>query len=301
MRILVTGSRGFIGSPLTDFLIFQRRHEVIRLVRAAGSIQKGQAFWDPEAGKIELEQLEGFDAVIHLAGENIAKGRWTLKKKARIRDSRVKGTRLLSESLAKLKKPPQVLISASAVGIYGNRGDELLTEDSQLGTGFLAEVGQAWEVATQPAAATGIRVVNIRFGMVLGAAGGALAMMAPPFRLGLGGKIGSGRQTMSWIALDDAVGAILHVLVVEQLKGPVNIVSPNPVTNAEFTKTLGKVLWRPTLFTVPAFGARLAFGEMADELLLASQRVKPARLVSTGYPFIYPHLEWALRHVLGTG
>ncbi|MBI1953480.1 MAG: TIGR01777 family protein [Candidatus Omnitrophica bacterium] len=301
MRIALTGSSGFVGSALANFLIHQRRHEVIRLIRAPAQNQEGTAFWDPAAEKIDLDKLEGLDALIHLAGDNIAKGRWTPAKKELIRTSRVQATQFLSESLPKLKKPPAVFLSASAVGIYGSRGDETLNEDSPAGSGFLAEVGQAWEAATQPASQAGIRVVNLRFGMVLGAAGGALPVMTFPFRLGLGGTIGSGRQYMSWVALDDAVGAILHAIVIEQIQGPVNIVSPNPVTNREFTKTLGRVLWRPALFPLPAFAARLAFGEMADALLLASQRAVSARLKSTGYPFIYPRLDWTLRHVLGTG
>ena len=235
---------------------------------------------------------------MHLAGVNIAAGRWTVRQKARIRDSRAKGTRLLSEALAGLAHPPQVLVSASAVGYYGDRGQEILKEESAPGTDFLAGVCREWEAATQPAAARGVRVVNTRFGMVLSASGGALPKMLTPFRLGLGGVVGSGRQYMPWIALDDVVGVVNHALKVVKLGGAINTVAPQAITNREFTKTLGRVLSRPTVFPVPAFMARLALGEMADALLLSSQRVEPARLLEAGYGFRYPELEGALRHVL---
>jgi uncharacterized protein (TIGR01777 family) len=245
--------------------------------------------------------LEGFDAVIHLAGENIAEGRWTEPKKVRIRESRTKPTRALSEALAKLNNPPRTLVSASAIGFYGHRGDEILREGSAPGSGYLPEVCLGWEGATASAVQKGIRVVHLRFGGVLATTGGALAKMLPPFRMGVGGKVGDGKQYMSWIALDDVMGAIHHVLITDRLIGPLNAVAPNPVTNSEFTKTLGRVLSRPTLFPVPAAAARIAFGEMADALLLASARVIPARLVETGYQFRYPELEGALRHLLGRG
>ena len=296
MKILVSGSSGLIGSALVPFLTVAG-HRVSRLVRSqAGG---DQVAWEPEAGRIDAAGLEGFEATVHLAGENIAGGRWTGERKAKIRDSRVKGTRLLSESLARLSQPPQVLVCASAIGYYGDRGDELLREESPPGSGFLPEVCREWEAATQPAREKGIRVANLRIGMVLSAAGGALAKMLLPFKLGAGGVIGSGRQYMSWIAIDDVVGAIDHVLGNASLAGPVNTVSPHPVTNHEFTKTLGRVLSRPTWFPLPASAARLAFGEMADELLLASQRVQAAKLVSSGYKFQFPELERALKHVLG--
>jgi hypothetical protein len=250
------------------------------------------------AGSIDTSGLQGVEAVVHLAGENIAE-RWTAAKKANIRDSRANGTRVLCEALTGLTPLPKVLVSASAIGYYGDRGAEVLTEDSASGSGFLAEVCRAWEVATEPAHQRGIRVVRLRFGVVLSAAGGALAKMLPPFRLGLGGTLGSGRQYMSWIALDDAVGAIHHAVVTEPLQGPTNAVAPQPVTNQAFTKALGSVLRRPTLLPLPAFAARLIFGEMADELLLASTRVQPAKLQASGYSFRYPELEGALRHVLG--
>jgi uncharacterized protein (TIGR01777 family) len=239
------------------------------------------------------------EAVVHLAGENIASGRWTAARKARIRSSRVMGTRTLCETLARLSQPPKVLVSASAIGYYGDRGAEPLWENSAFGTGFLAEVCRAWEEATQPAVQKGIRVVLLRIGIVLSPAGGALAKMLIPFQLGLGGVIGSGNQYMSWIALDDVAGVIAHALVTDTLQGPVNAVAPYPVTNREFTKTLGRVLRRPTVFPLPGFAARLAFGEMADALLLASTRVEPKRLLATQYVFRYPELEDALRHLLG--
>jgi hypothetical protein len=248
---------------------------------------------------MDTARLEGLDAVVHLAGENIATGRWTAEKKAKIRDSRVRSTRLLCDTLAGLKQPPKVLACASATGYYGDRGDELLTEESASGTGFLAGVCREWEAAATPAAQKGIRVVHLRFGMVLSGAGGALAKLLPPFRMGLGGALGTGRQYISWIALDDLLGVIAHALTTEALQGPVNAVAPNPVTNKEFTRTLGRTLGRFTLFSMPAAAARLAFGEMADEVLLASQRVQPARLLATEYRFRYPELEGALRHLLG--
>jgi uncharacterized protein (TIGR01777 family) len=242
--------------------------------------------------------LEGLDAVVHLAGENIAARRWNAEQKARIRDSRVLGTKLLSDNLAKLRQPPRVLVSASAIGFYGDRGDEELTEASAGGTGFLAEVCKEWEAATDGVQKAGISVVHLRLGVVLSPKGGALAKMLTPFRLGLGGRIGSGRQWMSWITLDDVVGCIVHALASDSLHGPVNAVTPYPVTNYVFTKTLGRVLWRPTVFPMPSFMARLAFGEMADELLLASTRVFPQALVASNYCFLYGDLESGLRHLL---
>jgi len=245
--------------------------------------------------------LDGFDAVIHLAGESIAEGRWNEEKKKRIRESRVKGTKLLGDALANVSRPPKSLIGASAIGYYGNRGDEILTETSAPGDGFLADVCVEWEKATQLATEKGIRVVNTRFGIILSPEGGALAKMLTPFRMGVGGKIGTGKQWMSWIALDDVVEGVMYALTNESLRGPVNFVAPNPVTNAEFTKTLGRVLSRPTFFPVPAFAARVAFGEMADALLLSSQRVAPTRLKAGGYQFSYSELRSALSHLLASG
>jgi uncharacterized protein (TIGR01777 family) len=271
-------------------------HRVIRLVRKPPSGDDVQ--WDPTEGVRDLSRLEGVDAVIHLAGENIAAGRWTPQRKDEIRRSRVEGARRLSESLAKLSQRPKALVSASAIGFYGDRGDEILTEDSALGMDFLAQVCQEWEAATEPAARAGIRVVRLRFGMILSPMGGALRKMLLPFRLGAGGRMGSGAQYVSWIAIDDAIGAIHHAVGAESLHGPVNAVSPAPVTNAEFTRVLARVLSRPAIFPMPAFAARLAFGEMADALLLASARVMPTRLQASGYRFRFPELEGALRHLL---
>jgi len=297
MNILVSGSSGLIGSALVPF-VRSGGHRVVRLVRSRSRRGSDEISWDPDNGRLDRGDLEGFEAVVHLAGVNIAAGRWTVRQKARIRDSRAKGTRLLSEALAGLAHPPQVLVSASAVGYYGDRGQEILKEESAPGTDFLAGVCREWEAATQPAAARGVRVVNTRFGMVLSASGGALPKMLTPFRLGLGGVVGSGRQYMPWIALDDVVGVVNHALKVVKLGGAINTVAPQAITNREFTKTLGRVLSRPTVFPVPAFMARLALGEMADALLLSSQRVEPARLLEAGYGFRYPELEGALRHVL---
>ncbi len=296
MKILVSGSHGLVGSALMDSLKGDG-HELFALVRRAPR-SDAEVEWRPERGSLALARLEGMETVIHLAGESIASGRWTEEKKQRIRDSRVKGTTLLSEALANLSHPPRAFLCASAIGFYGDRGDEILTEESAPGNDFLAEVCVEWEQATAPAAEKGIRVVNLRFGIILSADGGALAKMLPPFRMGAGGRVGSGKQYMSWIALDDVVAAIKLALANDVFHGPVNVVAPNPVTNAEFTKALGKALSRPTLFPVPEFAARLAFGEMADALLLSSQRVKPRRLEDAGYPFQYSDLERALRHVL---
>ncbi len=296
MKILVTGATGLVGSALVPFLA-GGGHEVVRLGRTAP--EASDIRWDPDAGVIETGALEGFDGVVHLAGENIATGRWTAEKKRRIKESRVRGTSLLAATLAGLERPPRVLVSASAIGFYGDRGEEDLTEGSAAGSGFLSEVCREWEAATGAAEGKGIRVAHARLGVVLSKNGGALAKMLTPFRLGAGGIIGNGRQYMSWITLDDTVAAIGHLLSTESAAGPVNVVAPVPVTNHEFTKTLGRVLRRPTLFPMPGFAARLAFGEMADALLLASTRVKPAGLLDSGYAFRHGSLEEGLRHVLG--
>jgi hypothetical protein len=297
MHVLVTGASGLVGSALVPFLT-NGGHAVTRLVRSTPRPGQAEVPWDPAAHSIATPALEGLDAVVHLAGENIA-ARWTAEKKAMIRDSRVQGTGLLCDALAQLVKPPQALVCASAIGYYGDRGETILREESAPGTGFLAEVCRAWEAAAAPAAQRGIRVVYLRFGVVLSAAGGALTKMLTPFRLGVGGVIGSGQQYMSWVALDDVLGAIHHALLTETLHGPVNVVAPQPVTNQEFTKTLGTILGRPTVVPLPAFVARLAFGEMADALLLASTRVVPERLLASGYAFRSPALDGALRHLLG--
>ena len=297
MIVAVTGAGGLIGSALVASLE-AGGHRVIPLVRRAPRPGEDALGWDPTSGAITPPGPAVADAIVHLAGESIMGIRWTAAKKRRIRESRMTATRLLVESLIRLAKPPAVLVCAAGIGYYGNRGDEMLTEESRPGTGFLAEVGRDWEAATAVAIAHGIRVVNLRFGVVLSAKGGALAKMLTPFNLGMGGVIGDGTQWMSWIALDDVIGAIRHALATDALRGPVNTVAPAPVTNAEFTRTLGRVLERPTLVPLPAFAARLALGEMADELLLTSQRVLPARLQASGYRFQYSTLEAALRGVL---
>jgi uncharacterized protein len=297
MKILVSGASGLIGSALVPALAGQG-HEVGRLVRDRARASGTDVYWDPPAGIVDPRALEPFDAVVNLAGENIAAGRWTARQKARILDSRVKSTSTLSAALAQLPARARTLINASAIGFYGSRPHELLDESSTSGGGFLSDVSRAWERANEPAAQAGLRVVLTRFGVVLSGLGGALAKMLLPFRLGLGGKIGSGAQYMSWVALDDAAGAIVHCLNTPSLQGPVNVVAPNPVTNLEFTKTLGRVLRRPTVFPMPAPLARIALGQMADELLLASQRVEPKRLKASGFAFRYPRLAEALGHVL---
>lgn len=301
MKVLITGSSGLIGSATIPFLIGGGA-EVVRLVRPGSSSVAGLAgefAWDPSAGTIEESRLESLDAVIHLSGENIGARRWTQTQKRRLIDSRITGTQLLSGSLARLKHPPKVLLSASAVGYYDDQGEEWVDEGSSPGRGFLADLVRQWEAATTAATQRGIRVVHMRFGMVLAPSGGVLARMLTPFRLGLGGRIGSGRQYQSWIAMDDVLGAFRHLLEHAELSGAVNVTSPNPVTNSEFTESLGRAISRPTLAPLPAFVARLALGEMADELLLKGARVRPTKLLDNGYTFLYPHLEGALRHLLG--
>ena len=296
MKVLISGSSGLVGKALAKSLT-NDGHEVLRLVRRKPATA-AEIEWHPNQGGLDAERLQGIDAVVHLAGESIASGRWTDEKKRAIRESRVKGTSLLAESLAQASTPPSVFISASAIGYYGNRGDELLTETSRHGDAFLAGVCIEWENATKPAVENGIRTVNARFGIILDENEGALAKMLTPFRMGIGGRVGDGRQWMSWVALDDVVNAAKFLITDTSTRGPVNFVSPSPVTNAEFTKTLGRVLSRPTFFPVPEFAARLAFGEMADALLLASQRVKPAVLEEKGFKFGWPTLESALTHIL---
>jgi uncharacterized protein len=298
LHVAVTGASGLIGSAVRQRLETEG-HRVSRLVRRTAG--PGEIFWDPATRTLDPRSLEGLDAMIHLAGENVG-SRWTTARKARIRSSRVAGTRLLSETLAALQRPPQVMISASAVGIYGDRGDEVLTESSPPGDpahDFLVSVAQAWEQAAAPAKAEGIRVVHPRFGVVLSRHGGALRKMLVPFRLGLGGRLGSGRQWMSWISIDDAVEALRYLLLDERLEGPVNLTAPEPLTNSEFTRTLARVLSRPAVFPVPEAALRLAFGEMADGTILSSARVIPSRLLKAGFRFGDPDLATALRHVLG--
>lgn len=295
MKILITGATGLVGTELQS-LLKRKGHEITVLTRSKpGSPQKA-ATWNPSTGDIESDKLGGHDAVVHLAGESIM-GRWTEEKKIEIENSRVMGTRLLAETLAGLKSKPSVIVSASAIGFYGDRGGELLTEDSEEGNSFLADVAAKWEDALKPAVDAEIRVVMVRLGIVLSSEGGALEQMLLPFKLGVGGRIADGEQYWSWIAVDDVVGAIYHCIINEGISGPVNLVSPNPVTNKEFTDTLGDVLGRPTILPLPSFAARGLFGEMAEELMLASTRVVPEKLLESGYKFQYPDLKDALNHL----
>ena len=296
MRVLVSGSHGMIGSHLVEALA-QAGHEVVCLVRSK-RVGPNEVSWDPANGIIDADGLEGIEAVIHLAGSNIAARRWSRAIKREIRDSRVNGTRLLCQALADMKKPPATFISASAIGFYGDRGKKLVDEGSPAGSGFLPSVCKAWEEASAVLQKSGIRVVHMRIGIVLSPEGGALAKMLPSFKLGIAGHIGNGQQFMSWISLDDVVGAILYALETSSLSGPINVVAPDPVTNHNFSKTLGHVLHRPTILPLPAFALRTALGEMADELLLSSTRVKPAKLLAAGYKYRYPELTGALRHLL---
>jgi uncharacterized protein (TIGR01777 family) len=296
MKVLVTGSTGLIGTALIE-LLRTEGHSPVRL-RRGGRADAGDIFWNPDKGEIDSSSLEGFDAVVHLAGENIASGRWTPERKRSILDSRVKGTSLLAKSLAQLQRPPKVLVSSSAIGYYGDRGEEVLTEDSPAGSGFLPQVCREWEAATAPAAAKGIRAVQLRTGIVLSAKGGALARMLTPFRAGLGGPLGSGTQYMSWIALEDLCRMFLHAMSTESIKGPANAVAPTPVTNNEFTKELAGALHRPALFRAPRFALNLALGEMAEALLLASARVVPSRMKAAGFVYQYPELRPCLNHIV---
>jgi len=298
MNVLISGSTGLIGSAL-GVRLEGEGHRVGRLVRPGGDAPAGEGdvAWDPAAGRIDAAGLEGWDAVVHLAGESIAR-RWTAERKARIRDSRIVGTTLLCEALAGRERWPGALVCASGVGYYGDRGEEVLTEDAPPGEGFLAEVCAGWEAATKPAADAGIRVVNARLAMVLSAEGGALRKMLRPFRMGLGGRIGSGRQYWSWVSLADAVSAICHALGTAALRGPVNLASPGPVTNRQFTRDLARVLGRPAVLPLPGFAARLLLGEMADGLLLASARVRPRKLLESGFEFRHAELAPTLRELL---
>ena len=296
-RILVSGASGLVGSALIPALE-ARGHQVVKLVRSPATSSSAEATWNPDAGQIDLSRAGNIDAVVHLAGANIAQ-RWTPEVKRRIRDSRVEGTRLLSAALAKLPVPPKVLVCASATGFYGDRGEEWLDERSAPGHGFLADTCREWEAAADAARGRGIRVVHLRIGIVLTSKGGALSKMLPAFRLGIGGRLGDGRAYWSWIELNDLIEAILYALATELLQGPVNVVSPNPIINADFTETLGRVLRRPTILPAPRFALELLLGEMAREAVLASCRVKPSRLLETGFQFRLAELEPALRHLLG--
>jgi uncharacterized protein len=296
LRIAVTGATGLIGSALLPALV-AGGHTVVRVSRSPGP-RPDTITWDPARGILDPKGLADVDAVVHLAGEPVDE-RWTAAHKRAIRESRIVSTALLARTLAALRPPPRVLVSASAIGYYGDRGDEPLDEGSAAGTGFLAEVGRAWEDAAAPARESGIRTVHPRFGIVLSRSGGALARLLPPFELGAGGKVAHGRQWMSWVARTDAVAALVYALEDDRLAGPVNVTAPHPVSNAEFAKTLGRVLHRPALTTIPAFALRLMYGELADEALMASQRAYPRALEAAGFAFLYPTLEAALRHELG--
>lgn len=296
LTVLITGSTGLVGSALTKFLVAEG-HEVRRLVRRKPAAP-GEFQWDPVAGSLDQNAVEGADAVVHLAGEGIASGRWTKAQKQRILESRQKGTELVAYAVAKATVKPRVLLTASAIGFYGERGDEPLDESSQGGLGFLAEVCNVWEQAVK--SASSVRCVQLRIGVIQNPEGGALNKMLLPFKLGLGGRLGSGEQWTSWIALTDVIRAIHHAIVTDSVRGPVNLVAPNPVRNSEFTRILARVLKRPAIFPAPAFMLRLVLGEMADELLLSSQRVTPGVLQESGFEFAHPDLEGALRHELTT-
>ena len=297
MDVAITGSSGLIGSALAEHLE-GAGHRVVRVVRGDGGAGSDRVRWDPSAGEIDAGGLEGLGAVVHLAGEPIGSGRWNTDRKRRILESRTRGTALLARTLAGLQQPPAVLLSGSAIGYYGDRRDEELVEDSGRGEGFLSDVAVAWEDAAKPALEAGIRTAFLRTGLVLAGKGGVLKPQLPLFKLGLGGRLGSGRQWQSWISLPDEIGAIDHLLT-SDVSGPVNLTGPRPVRQADFAAALGEVLHRPTVVPVPAFGPRLLLGrEMADELLFASQRALPARLEESGYAFRHQTLEAALRDVL---
>jgi uncharacterized protein (TIGR01777 family) len=295
-RILVSGVSGPIGTALLPSLK-TRGYQITRLVRGVAT-GENQILWDLEK-PIAPESVSGFDAVIHLAGESIM-GRWTETKKQKIRNSRVAGTTALATALAQAKDKPQVFVCSSAIGYYGDRGSEVLNEESSPGTGFLPDVCCEWEAATRAAIEAGIRTVQIRTGVVLSPKGGALGKMLTPFKMGVGGRIGDGQQWMSWIDVQDMVGAIHHILKSDLLQGPVNMVAPKSVTNEEFTKTLASVLSRPAIFPVPAFVVKIAFGEMGETVLLGSQRVEPTQLVMSGYPFRFSNLRASLENILKT-
>ncbi len=295
MRVLISGASGLIGTALTSRLEAAEM-EVMRLTRQSVDEEDDrQIYWHPESGTLDAERIEGFRTVVHLAGESVADGKWDEDKKRRIMDSRVTSTTLLCRVLANLKDKPRMLICASAIGYYGDRGEEELTEASEPGNGFLSEVCQAWEQAVQPAEEAGIKIVHLRIGMVLSSHGGALKRMLPPFRLGLGGPVGGGQQWMSWIALNDLTGVILHCMNSRRVTGVINAVAPNPVLNREFAHALGKALNKPAITPVPAFAIKIALGEMGRELVLASTRVKPERLEQAGFEWEHPEIDSALQ------
>tara|TARA_R110000850_G_scaffold18381_9_gene56071 strand:+ start:1602 stop:2501 length:900 start_codon:yes stop_codon:yes gene_type:complete len=299
MKLLISGSSGLVGSHLCQKLDADPAYEAVRLVRKQSAEKQGTTvMWQPGSDCMDLSLFAGIDAVIHLGGVNIADKRWSPEIKQKIYNSRVQSTSLLANSMAQLEQPPATFICASAIGYYGDRGDERLDENSPRGTGFLPDVCEGWESATQPARDAGVRVVNTRFGMILDKQGGALGQMLTPFKFGVGGKLGSGSQYWSWIALPDVVNAILFCLQHSEIQGPVNFVAPDEVTNLEFTKTLGNVLARPTCLPVPAWAINTIFGEMGQALMLCSARVTPQKLQEAGYQFAYPKLEEAFRGLL---
>lgn len=295
MNVLITGSSGLIGTALIDELT-SKGHTVHRMVRNQSTDVPFS--WNPVEGKINFDESTKIDAVVHLAGANIGDGRWNEARKKAILESRELGTHVLSSTLAKLNKKPKVFISGSAVGFYGNSGDEIVDESSKAGSDFLAQVCQKWEKATKPASDAGIRTVNIRTGIVLSSRGGALKRMLLPFKMGLGGIIGNGKQYMSWVSINDVSNMIQFIIETESISGPVNLVSNKPVTNYEFTRSLGKVLRRPTFFRIPAFLMKMIFGEMGDAVLLSSTRTVPKKLNEAGYIFVHEHLEKALNDIL---
>jgi uncharacterized protein (TIGR01777 family) len=298
MKILISGASGLVGTALTSVFRLDG-HTVAHLVRPGGTARAEDIRWDPPFATVDLAALEGSDAIVHLSGANIAGGRWTPARKQILRSSRVDTTRILVDSLARLRQKPGVFVSASAVGYYGSRGDQLLTESKPPGTDFLSLVARDWEAEAIRAEASGIRTVLLRFGVILSAQGGALPQMIAPFKFGVGGRLGTGKQWMSWVALDDAIGIIRLAIANARLRGPLNVVAPNPVRNAEFADVVATVLRRPAIFRAPAFVLRLALGEMADALLLVSQRVRPEKLLAMDYPFQFEDLGTTLRTIIG--
>lgn len=299
LTVAITGSSGMIGSALRHFLT-TGGHRVLRMVRDRDEVGEDALYWNAREGEIDVDRLEEADAVVHLAGESIAGGRWTDEKKEAILESRVRGTKLVARALAELEgSGPSTLVSMSAVGFYGDRGEERLDESSAPGEGFLSEVTRAWEASTAVAEKAGIRVVKVRGGMVLSPGGGALGKMLFPFKMGVGGRLGSGKQYMSWIDLDDVVGILHHALMTDSLQGPVNATAPNPVTNATFTSALGRVLGRPTVIPVPSLAVKAVFGQLGEELLLQGQRVLPRKALESGYRFAFEGVEESLRFQLG--
>jgi uncharacterized protein (TIGR01777 family) len=298
MKVLISGASGLVGTAVADALR-KDGHTVGQMVRTGGTARAGDARWDPASGTADLAAMEGADAVICLSGANVGEDRWTAGRKRVLRSSRVDLTRVLVDSLGRLKQKPRVFIAASAIGFYGNRGDEILTESSTAGNDFIAQLARDWETESMRAEGAGIRTVILRFAVILSPKGGALARMVLPFKLGAGGRLGSGKQWMSWVALEDVMEIVRGAIADERMRGPINVAAPGPVQNAEFTRVLARVLHRPAIFPAPAFVLRIALGEMADGLLLASQRVIPEKLCAAGYRFRYENLESALREILG--